>query len=111
MATQKKAPAAEAWIHVPDAGARRQKGHQPAALQGQAPTGRVDDGLTSERRIRQTLGSDQRIRRNGLELELARLRSGKKELEDKEYYNRLEKLLLEMGRIYFPVKQQDQTED
>ncbi len=48
------------------------------------------------------LTAEQRAKRNALELDLARLRSSKKELEDKAYFKRLEKLLLEMGRIYFP---------
>ena len=48
------------------------------------------------------LSAEQRAKRNALELDLARLRSNKKELKDKVYYERLEKLLLDMGRIYFP---------
>ena len=62
VATQETTSATSAWLHVADADPGRQKGHQQAALQGQAPTGRLEDAQTSERHIRQTLGRDQRLR-------------------------------------------------
>jgi len=43
----------------------------------------------------------QRAERDALELELA----SKTKLKDEEYYERLEEILREMSRIYFPEKQ------
>ena len=48
------------------------------------------------------LSAEQRARRDTLELDLARLRAKKSKFKEKTYYERLEKLLLDMGRIYFP---------
>ena len=48
------------------------------------------------------LSPEQRAKRDSLELELARLRAKKANLKEDAYYKRLEKLLLEMGSIYFP---------
>jgi len=53
------------------------------------------------------LTARQRAERDALELELARHRSRKTKLKDEEYYERLENLLLEMSRIYFPSKQKN----
>ena len=44
---------------------------------------------------------EQRNRRNALELSMARLRASKKKIKEEEYYKVLEKLLLQMGQIYF----------
>ena len=44
----------------------------------------------------------QKAKRDALEIELASLRARKSKLKEKVYYQRLEKLLLEMSRIYFP---------
>jgi hypothetical protein len=41
-----------------------------------------------------------RVRRDELELAIARLRESKKDLDDVEYYKRLERLLLEISRLY-----------
>jgi hypothetical protein len=51
------------------------------------------------------LTAAQRAERDALELELARHRSRKTKLKDEEYYERLEEILREMSRIYFPDKQ------
>ncbi len=48
------------------------------------------------------LSAGQRAKRDALELDLARLRARKAKLKEDAYYQRLEKLLIEMGRIYFP---------
>ena len=48
------------------------------------------------------LSPEQRAKRDTLELELARLRTKKATIKEDAYYERLEKLLLEMSRIYFP---------
>ena len=44
----------------------------------------------------------ERAKRNSLELEMARLRAKKSTFTEEVYYGHLEKLLIEMGRIYFP---------
>jgi hypothetical protein len=51
------------------------------------------------------LTAEKRAERDALELELARHRSRKTNLKDGEYYERLEEILREMSRIYFPDKQ------
>ena len=51
------------------------------------------------------LTAEQRAERDALELELARHRSRKAKLKDEEYYERLEEILRQMSRIYFPEKQ------
>jgi len=48
------------------------------------------------------LTAEQRTKRNFLELEMARLRAQKAKFTEEVYYGHLEKLLMEMGRIYFP---------
>jgi len=48
------------------------------------------------------LTPEERTKRNSLELEMARLRSKKAKFTEEVYYERLEKLLIDMGRIYFP---------
>jgi hypothetical protein len=48
------------------------------------------------------LTAEQINKRDALELDLARLRAKKSKLEEKTYYQRLEKLLIDMGHIYFP---------
>lgn len=50
------------------------------------------------------LTAEQRAERDALELELARHRSRKTDLKGDEYYERLEAILREMSRIYFPGK-------
>ena len=56
------------------------------------------------------LTAEQRTERDALELELARHRSRKTKLKDEEYYERLEEILREMSRIYFPRKQKSSTQ-
>ncbi len=41
-----------------------------------------------------------RVRRDELELEIAALRETKSQLNEEDYYNRLEVLLLEMAKLY-----------
>jgi len=48
------------------------------------------------------LSPDQKAKRNALEIELASLRAQKSKLREDAYYERLETLLIEMSRIYFP---------
>lgn len=48
------------------------------------------------------LTPEQRLRRNALELDLARLRARKADLEEDVYFRRLEALLLDLGTLYFP---------
>ena len=55
------------------------------------------------------LTAEQRAERDALELELARHRSLKTDLKGDEYYERLEEILREMSRIYFPEKQKSST--
>jgi hypothetical protein len=50
----------------------------------------------------QKLSAEQRKRRDELELEIAKLREQKSTLKEDEYYNRLEKLLTELGQIVVP---------
>jgi hypothetical protein len=50
----------------------------------------------------QKLTAEQRKKRDDLELEISRLRQLKTSLEEGEYYNRLEKLLTELGTIIEP---------
>ena len=50
------------------------------------------------------LTPDQRFARDRLEAELETLRAKKEELEESEYYDGLEKILLELGEIYLLVK-------
>jgi hypothetical protein len=57
------------------------------------------------------LTAEQRAERDALELELARHRSRKTKLENEEYYERLEAILREMSRIYFPEKQKRATQE
>ena len=45
----------------------------------------------------------QRAERNRLELEYAQLRAAKDGMEKEEFYQRLEKILRDLGRIYFPA--------
>jgi hypothetical protein len=56
------------------------------------------------------LTAEKRAERDALELELARHRSRKTKLENEEYYERLEAILREMSRIYFPRKQKSSTQ-
>lgn len=48
----------------------------------------------------QSLSVEQRRRSGELELEIARLREAKKELPEDDYYDRLEKLLVELAALY-----------
>lgn len=48
------------------------------------------------------LSPDLRAKRDALELAIARLREGKAKLAGDEYYARLEKILLDLARIYAP---------
>ena len=57
------------------------------------------------------LTAEQRAERDALELELARHRSLKTDLKGDEYYERLEEILREMSRIYFPEKQKRATQE
>jgi hypothetical protein len=57
------------------------------------------------------LSAEKRAERDALELELARHRSRKTNLNDEEYYERLEEILREMSRIYFPEKQKRATQE
>jgi hypothetical protein len=57
------------------------------------------------------LTAEQRAERDALELELARHRSRKTNLNDEEYYERLEEILREMSRIYFPDEQGRTTQE
>jgi hypothetical protein len=76
-----------------------------------AEEGLLPDGLrahqfhlipsTNERK----LTAEQRAERDALELELARHRSRKTKLKEGVYYERLEEILRQMSRIYFPWKQ------
>jgi hypothetical protein len=50
--------------------------------------------------LEQELSDAQRIRRNELELQLNALRNRKTEMKEDDYYNALEKILLETARIY-----------
>ena len=50
------------------------------------------------------LTPDQRFARDRLEAELETLRAKKEELDESEYYDALEKILLELGEIYLLVK-------
>jgi hypothetical protein len=50
----------------------------------------------------QKLSAEQRKRRDELELEIAKLREQKSTLDENDYYNRLEKLLTELGQIVVP---------
>ena len=50
------------------------------------------------------LTPDQRFARDRLEAELETLRAKKEELDESEYYDGLEKILLELGEIYLLVK-------
>ena len=52
----------------------------------------------------------ERAEHDALEFELARHRSRKTKLKDDEYYERLEEILREMSRIYFPEKQKRSTQ-
>ncbi|HEX2851771.1 MAG TPA: hypothetical protein VHO24_00940 [Opitutaceae bacterium] len=49
------------------------------------------------------LSPEQRARRDELELTIENLRATKTKLGEAEYYRRLEKLLLELARVYAPV--------
>jgi len=74
-----------------------------------AEEGLLPDGLRAHQlhlipsEAERKLSAEQRTRRDALELDLARLRTKKSKLKEETYYDRLEKLLLEMGRIYFPA--------
>ena len=48
------------------------------------------------------LTPEQLLRRDALELDLARLRARKADLKEDDYFRRLEALLLEIGALYFP---------
>ncbi len=73
-----------------------------------AEEGLLPDGLRAHQvhlipsEAERKLSPEQRAKRDTLELELARLRAKKANLKEDAYYERLEKLLLEMSRIYFP---------
>jgi ribonuclease P protein component len=63
MATEETTTAPSAWLHAQDADPGRPQSAQSSPSQGSAQVGRLASGQVSERRIRQTLGRDQRIRR------------------------------------------------
>ncbi len=63
MATEETTQAAQAWIHAPHVVARGTPGNQLSALQGTTQAGSLDVASTDERRIRQTLNQEQRLRR------------------------------------------------
>ncbi len=73
-----------------------------------AEEGLLPDGLRAHQvhlipsEAERKLSPEQRAKRDTLELELARLRAKKATIKEDAYYERLEKLLLEMSRIYFP---------
>ena len=73
-----------------------------------AEEGLLPDGLRAHQvhlipsEAERKLSPEQRAKRDTLELELARLRAKKVKLKEDAYYERLEKLLLEMSHIYFP---------
>jgi ribonuclease P protein component len=63
MATEETTSPPSAWLHAQDADPGRSQPNQPPSPQGSAQVGRLASDQVSERRIRQTLGRDQRIRR------------------------------------------------
>jgi len=73
-----------------------------------AKTGAMPDGLRAHQFHLVRRGSDltlapaTRARRDELELSIAQLRELKGSLDEEEYYSRLEKLLLELARLYQP---------
>ena len=73
-----------------------------------AEKGLLPDGLRAHQlhlvpgENERALTPEQRRRRDALELDLARLRARKAELEEEDYFRRLETLLLDLGALYFP---------
>ena len=75
------------------------------AVKKPAGGGSVDGGRAHQLHLirseqEQKLPAEQRARRDQLELALAALRDSKKDLSEAEYYARLERLLLELAKIY-----------
>ena len=66
----------------------------------------VPDGLRAHQmhlilsEAEKTLSPETRTRRNALELQLAKVRTQKSVLEEDEYYEKLEPLLLQLARLY-----------
>ena len=57
----------------------------------------------------QKLSPETRVRRNTLELQLAELRTQKPVLEEDDYYNKLEPLLLQLARLYRSKEKNETT--
>lgn len=51
------------------------------------------------------LSAEDRARRDSIELQIGQLRDAKSTLAEDEYYSRIEPLLLELARLYFPSNQ------
>jgi hypothetical protein len=75
-----------------------------------AEGGKAVDGLRAQQfhlirsAAEQALPAEVRARRDALELAVARLRDEKSKLAEDEYYGQLEKLLLELARVYDAAK-------
>jgi hypothetical protein len=75
--------------------------------------GGMVDGLRAHQvhlvrsREEQQLSPQLRARRDDLELAIARLREAKSTLREDEYYQKLERLMLELARLYGPPSEAD----